>query len=120
MEKSGSFSQQTRITRKTGAETADSTNFNADLRQKMAADDAHYHAEKLGFGGHGTHEGWIQAEQAAAAKSPVNAESRQEMIAVAAYYLAEKRGFGGHCTHQDWIQAESEIDAKLHSRTGTP
>lgn len=121
MEKSGSFSQQTRITRKTGAETADNTGFNADLRQKMAADDARYHAEKLGFGGHGAHEGWIKAEEAAtAAKTAISAETRQEMIAVAAYYLAEKRGFSGHETYQDWIKAESEIDAMLHNRTGTP
>lgn len=33
-----------------------------DIRQKMIADDVRYHAEKLGFGGHGTHEGWIKAE----------------------------------------------------------
>ena len=33
-----------------------------DIRQKMIADDVHYHAEKLGLGGNGTHEGWIKAE----------------------------------------------------------
>jgi hypothetical protein len=96
--------------------TVDSTN----IRQKMAADDAHYHAEKLGLGGHGAHEGWIKAEEAGAAKTPVSAETRQEMIAVAAYYLAEKRGFAGHDTLEDWIKAEAEIDAMLHDRIGKP
>jgi len=121
MEKTGSFSQTTRITRKTGAETvrkADST----DIRQKMIADDVHYHAEKLGFGGHGTHEGWIKAEEAgAAANAAISAETRQKMIAVAAYYLAERRGFAGHGTHEDWIKAEAEIDEMLlHDRIGKP
>ncbi len=122
MEKSDSFSQKTRITRRqAGAETANPTDFNADLRQQMVADDAHYHAEKLGLGGHGAHEGWIQAEAAEmAAKAPVNAETRHEMIAVAAYYFAEKRGFAGHDTLQNWIKAEGEIDAMLHYRIGKP
>ena len=88
------------------------------IRQKMIADDVRYHAEKLGFGGHGTHEGWIQAEEAGAAKTAVSAEARQEMIAVAAYYLAEKRGFAGQGAHGDWIKAEAEIDAMLHERIG--
>ncbi|MHB1592114.1 MAG: DUF2934 domain-containing protein, partial [Sulfuricella sp.] len=77
--------------------------------------------EQLGLGGHGAHEGWIQAEEAKmAAKTPVNAETRHEMIAVAAYYLAEKRGFAGHDTLQDWVKAEGEIDAMLHYRIGKP
>lgn len=32
---------------------------NTDIRQKINADDDRYHSRKLGFGGHGTHEGWI-------------------------------------------------------------
>jgi len=28
-----------------------------DIRQKMIADDMHYHAERLGLGGQGIHEG---------------------------------------------------------------
>ena len=89
-----------------------------DIRRKMIADDAHYHAEKLGFGGHGTHEGWIKAEEAGAAKAAVSAEIRQKMIAVAAYYLAENRGFAGHCADEDWMKAVAEIDAMLHDRIG--
>ena len=89
----------------------------AAIRQKMIVDDVHYHAEKLGLGSHGTHEGWIKAEEAgAAAKATVNPEIRQKMIAVAAYYLAEKRGFAGHGSHEDWIKAEGEIDVMLHDR----
>jgi len=89
----------------------------ADIHQKMIADDIHYHAEKLGFGGHGTHEGWIKAEEAgAASNAAISAETRQKMIAVAAYYLAEKRGFVGHGADEDWIKAEAEIDAMLHDR----
>ena len=88
-----------------------------DIRRKMIADDAHYHAEKLGLGGHGTHEGWIKAEEAgAAAKSDIRAETRQQMIAVAAYYLAEKRGFAGNGSHEDWMMAEAEIDAIMRDR----
>lgn len=88
-----------------------------DIRRKMIADDARYHAEKLGLGGQGTHEGWIKAEEAGAAvKAAISAETRQKMIAVAAYYLAEKRGFAGHGTDEDWMKAEAEIDAMLHSR----
>ena len=91
----------------------------ADIHQKMIADDIHYHAEKLGFGGQGVHEGWIKAEEAgAAAKAAVSAETRHEMIADAAYYLAEKRGFAGHRAYQDWMKAEAEIDAMLHDRFG--
>lgn len=90
-----------------------------DIRRKIIADDAHYHAEKLGFGVHGTHEGWIKAEEAGtAAKAAVSAETRQKMIAVAAYYLAEKRGFAGHDSEEDWMMAEAKIDAMLHDRIG--
>ena len=114
MEKSGSFSQKTRITRgQTGAETANRTDFNADLRQQ----DDHYHAEKLGLKGHGSHEGWIKAEEAEAeSHGPVGVEARHNMIAVAAFYLSEKRGFAGHGAYEDWMKAEAEIDAKLHGR----
>ncbi len=121
MEKSGSFSQINRFTRNTGAETANKTADSTDIHQKMIADDVHYHAEKLGFGGHGAHEGWIQAEEAGMApKSVVSAEARQKMIAVAAYYHAEKRDFAGHGNLEDWIRAEAEIDAILHARIGKP
>ena len=90
-----------------------------EIRQKMIADDVRYHAEKLGFGGHGTHEGWIKAEEeGAAAKAVVSAEARQEMIAVAAYCLAEKRGFAGNGANDDWMKAEAEIDAMLGDRIG--
>jgi Protein of unknown function (DUF2934) len=114
MEKSGSFSQKTRITRvQTGAETANRTDFNADLRQQ----DDHYHAEKLGLRGHGSHEGWIKAEEAGvASNAAISAEARHKMIAVAAFYIAEKRGFAGHGAYEDWMKAEAEIDAKLHGR----
>lgn len=89
----------------------------ADIRQKMIVDDVHYHAEKLGFGGHGTHEGWIKAEEArTSTKAAVTPETRKKMIAVAAYYLAEKRGFAGQGSYEDWITAEAEIDAMLHDR----
>ena len=118
MEKLGSFSQKTRITRgQTGAATANRTDFNADMHQQMVADDAHYHAEKLGLGRHGIHEGWIKAEEAgAASNAAISAEARHKMIAVAAFYLAEKRGFAGHGAYEDWIKAEAEIDAMLHDR----
>lgn len=85
---------------------------NARIRQKMNAADEHYHAQKLGLGGHGTHEGWIHAEEAdMKVKSTVNPDTRQEMIAVAAYYLAEKRGFAGDKRLDDWIKAEAEIES---------
>ncbi len=99
------------------SKTIDST----DIHQKMNAEDDRYHAKKLGFGGHGAHEGWIKAEEAGmAAEAAVSAETRHEMIAVAAYYLAEKRGFAGHGAIKDWIKAEAEIDAMLHDRIGKP
>ncbi len=89
----------------------------SDIRQKMIAQDDHYHAEKLGLGGHNTHEGWIHAEEAGAAPhAAISAEARHEMIAVAAYYLAEKRGFAGDCADEDWMTAEIEIDAMLHGQ----
>lgn len=119
MERTNTFSQKTRITKgRTGAETADRTAFNADLRQQMAKDDVHYHAEKLGLGEHGTHEGWIKAEEVAstAANSTANTETRHQMLEVAAYYLAEKRGFAGNGACEDWMNAEAEIDAMLHGR----
>ena len=87
-----------------------------NTRQKMKADDALYHKEKLGLGGHGAHEGWIESEEAWAAKSAVSAETRQKMIAVAAYYLAEKRGFAGNDSYGDWLKAEAEIDSMLLNR----
>ena len=103
-----------------------------DIRQGLIVDDVHYHAKKLGLGGHGApplwapwlggdgaHEGWVKAEEAKmAAKPAVSAETRKNMIAVAAYYLAEKRGFSGNGAYEDWIQAEAEIDVMLHDRTG--
>ncbi|GEM_PF-2168384 len=90
-----------------------------DIRRKMNADDAHYHAEKLGLGGQGTHEGWIKAEEArSASRATVTAETRQKMISDAAYYLAEKRGFADHCSNEDWMKAEAAIDAMLHDRIG--
>jgi hypothetical protein len=88
-----------------------------EIRQDMIADDVRYHAEKLGFGGHGAHEGWIKAEEeGATAKATVNAATRQQMIAVAAYYLAEKRGFAGSGANDDWMKAEAETDAMLGNR----
>lgn len=118
MEKKGSFSQKTRITKRTGTGTANKVD-STDIRQKMIADDVHYHDEKLGFGGHGTHEGWIKAEESGAAeKGAVSAEDRHKMIAVAAYYLAEKRGFAGHGADEYWMKAEAEIGAMLHDRIG--
>jgi hypothetical protein len=88
-----------------------------EIRQKMIAGDVRYHAEKLGFGGHGTHEGWIKAEEeGATTKAAVSAEGRREMIAVAAYYLAEKRGFAGSGANDDWMKAEAETDATLGDR----
>jgi hypothetical protein len=118
MEKSGSFSQKTRITRgQTGAATANRTDFNADMHQQMDVDDALYHAEKLGLGRHGTHEGWIKVEEArSSSNAAISAEARHKMIAVAAFYLAEKRQFAGHGDYEDWIKAEAEIDAVLHDR----
>lgn len=90
---------------------------NTDIRQKMNVDDDRYHARKLGFGGHGTHEGWIQAEEARmAASATVSADNRHKMIEVAAYYLAEKRGFAGQGAFDDWIKAEAEIDKMLYNR----
>lgn len=87
----------------------------ANMHQKMNAADEHYHAEKLGLGRQGTHEGWIKAEEAGMdAKLIANTDTHREMVAVAAYYLAEKRGFAGHESLQDWIKAEAEIDAMLH------
>lgn len=87
----------------------------ANIRQKMIADDAHYHAEKLGLGGHGTHEGWIKAEEdKMVAKPAIGGETREKMITVAAYYRAEKRGFAGGGAYEDWIKAEAEIDAMLN------
>ena len=116
MDKSGTFSQKTRITKAHAvAVSADRTDFNAGLRQGVAADDARYHAEKLGLGGHGAHEGWIKAEEASAASTTaLSPEARHQMISVAAYYLAEKRGFAGHGAGDDWIKAETAIDAMLH------
>ena len=115
MDKSGSFSQKTRINKgHTVAVTADRTDFSAGLHQQVAADDARYHAEKLGLGGHGAHEGWIKAEQASAASTTaISPEARHQMISVAAYYLAEKRGFAGHGADEDWIKADAAIDAML-------
>jgi hypothetical protein len=112
MERIGSFSQKTRITRKMGAETANNKIDNTAIRQKMIADEVHYHDEKLGFGSQGAHEGWIKAEEAGSA---VSAENRQKMIEVAAYYLAEKHGFAGHGADEYWMKAEAVIDEKLHS-----
>lgn len=84
----------------------------ADIRQQMIADDVHYHAEKLGLGHQGHHEGWIKTEEAeAAAKADVGADARHDTIAVAAYYLAEKRGFAGDGTYEDWMKAEAEFEA---------
>lgn len=121
MEKSGSFSQANRITRNTGANAARQVNDSNDIRQKMQEDDAHYHAEKLGLGGHGTHEGWVKAEEAnMAAKPAVSAETRQQMIALDAYYRAEKRGFIGQGAVQDWVMAELDIDAALQARVEHP
>jgi hypothetical protein len=114
MEKSSSIPQNFRITSvKTGAETSNRTDFNADLRQQ----DAHYYAGKLGLRSHGSHEGWIKAEEAEAeSHGPVGVEARHKMIEVAAFYLAEKRGFAGHGAYEDWIKAEADVDAKLHGR----
>ena len=87
-----------------------------DIRQKMIADDMNYHAERLGLGGQGIHEGWIQAEEVrAAVKANISAETRHHMIAVGAYYLAEKRGFAGNGCDEDWIKAEAELDAVMHN-----
>jgi len=91
---------------------------NTEIRQQMIADDVRYHAERLGFGGHGAHEGWIKAEEGAKAKAAVSAEARQKMIAVAAYCLAEKRGFAGDGANDDWLKAEAEVDAILGDRVG--
>lgn len=114
MEKSGSFSQKARITRgQTGAETVNRTDINADLRQQ----DAQYHAGKLGLGGHGSHEGWIKAEEAEAeSHGPVGVEARHKMIAVAAFYLSEKRGFRESGAYEDWMKAEAEINTMLRGR----
>jgi len=116
MEKSGSFSQNTRITRaQTSTVKADQTAFNTDMHHHLVEDDAHYSVEKLGLGSYGSHEGWIKAEEGeSAARHPVADDIRHEMIAVSAYYLAEKRGFEGNDTFDDWMSAEAEIDIKLH------
>ena len=116
MEKTGSFSQQHRINKgHTLAVTADRMDFNAGPHHQVAADDARYHAEKLGLGGHGAHEGWIKAEEAgAASNTAISAEARHQMISVAAYYLAEERGFAANEASDDWIKAEAETDAMLH------
>ena len=118
MGKSDSLPQNIRVTQgRTGAETADRTDFKSGLRQQMAADDAHYHADKLGLGGHGAHEGWIKAEEVEAASHvAVSAEARHQMIKVAAFYLAETRGFAGHGDHQDWLTAEAKIDTMMQGR----
>ena len=114
MEKSGSFSQSAFNRKQSGAEVASPTDFNANLHQQAVADDSHYHADKLGLGSRGVHEGWIKAEEAdAAAHAAVSAEARHEMIAIAAYYHAEARGFAPTGTSADWLQAEAEIDAML-------
>lgn len=116
MEKTGSFSQQHRINKGHSlAVTADRSDMNAGLHHQVAADDARYHAEKLGLGGHGAHEGWIRAEEASAvSNTAISAEARHQMISVTAYYLAEKRGFAAHGAGDDWIKAEAETDAMLH------
>jgi hypothetical protein len=118
MEKSGSFSQITRINKgHTVAAKADRTNFSAEMHQQVAVDDARYHTEKLGLGEHGAHEGWIKAEEASAASNTaINPETHHEMIAVAAYHLAEERGFAGHGAEEDWFKAEAAIDATLHGQ----
>ena len=118
MGKSDSLPQNIRVTQgRTGAETADRTDFKSGLRQQMAADDAHYHAEKLGLGGHRAHEGWIKAEEVEAAPHvAVSAEARHQMIEVAAFYLAETRGFARQGADQDWLKAEAHIDTLLQGR----
>jgi len=88
-----------------------------DIRQKMIADDMNYHAERLGLGAQGIHEGWIQAEEARASmNADMRAETRHHMIAVGAFYLAEKRGFTGNGIDEDWIKAEAEIDAIMQDQ----
>jgi len=118
MEKSGSLPQNIRITQgRNGCRNSRPNDFKSGLRQQMAADDAHYHADKLGLGGHGAHEGWIKAEEVEAASHvAVSAEERRQMIAVAAFYLAETREFAGQGAHQDWLKAEAEIDTMLQGR----
>jgi hypothetical protein len=118
MEKSGSLSQNHRINKgHKSVSTANGTDFNADLQQRLAADDARYHAAKLGLGEHGTHEGWIKAEEAGAmANTAISPEARHKMISLAAYYRAEKRGFAGNGADDDWLRAETETDALLHDR----
>ena len=84
------------------------------IHQKMIEDDVQYHAQKLGLGEHGVHEGWIKAEEVgAAAKMAGSTEARHKMIAVAAYYLAEKRGLASPDALEDWVKAETEIDMML-------
>jgi hypothetical protein len=118
MEKSGSFSQKTRINKgHTVTAKVDRTNFSADMHRQVATDDARYHAQKLGFGEHGAHEGWIKAEEASAASNTaISPETRHKMIAVAAYYIAEMREFVGHGAREDWFKAEAAIDAMLHGQ----
>jgi hypothetical protein len=118
MEKSGLFSQKMRITKgHTVAAKADRTNFSADPHQQVAVDDARYHTEKLGFGEHGAHEGWIKAEEASAASNiAIGPEAHHKMVSDAAYYLAEKRKFVGNGASEDWFKAEVAIDAMLHGQ----
>jgi len=88
-----------------------------DIRQKMIADDMNCHAERLGLGAQGIHEGWIQAEEASASvNADMRAKTRHHMIAVGAFYLAEKRGFAGNGFDEDWIKAEAEIDAIMQNQ----
>ena len=122
MEKFGSLSQHIRITRQvTTAIKANQVDFNTSVHRHLVEDDAHYHAEKLGLGSSGGHEGWIKAEEAETeSHGHVGVETRHKMIAVAAFYLAEKRGFEGSDTLKDWIKAETEIDIMLHARNYKP
>lgn len=116
MGKLSSFPQNTRMAiGRIAADTSYQTVFKAEMPQQMNANDAHFHAEKLGLGDHGAHEGRIKAEEVRAAPSEaVNAEARHNMIKVTAYYLAEKRGFADHGAYEDWLKAENEIDAILY------
>jgi len=90
---------------------------NTDIRQKMNADDFRYRARKHGFGGHGTQQVWIQAEEVRmAVRMGISANTRHKMIEVVAYYLAQKRGFSGQGAFEDWIKAETQIDEMLYDR----
>jgi hypothetical protein len=118
MEKTGSFSQSMITREQAGAEIERQADFNANLRQRMVAEDIQYHTERLGLGSDGPHEGWIKTEEAeAASNAATHAEVRHGMIEVAAYYLAEKRGFAGKSAGEDWMEAEAHIDAMLHDRS---